>query len=276
MGTTAGTLLVTHLRAQVAALAAAESDVVAGGPEGVHDARVAIRRVRAALSEMPRLVDDDEVGDLPERLRGLGRVLGEPRDLEVLLARIDAAGDDAVRRRAHATLDARLDRARADAVAHLGTPEHARLRADLRALVAHPPLTRRTRRRWDAELPRGTRRAARRVDRRVRDAARADVGDLDDALHRVRRAARRARYAAEIVARGSGEVAREAVASARRFEHVQEVLGRQHDGVVLRQALAPLRAAAAEAGEDPAPYDDLAQTDLDRATLSLAALVLSP
>ncbi|GAB2468558.1 CHAD domain-containing protein [Xylanimonas ulmi] len=274
MGTTAGALLTEHLRVQVAALATALDDVVADGPEGVHDARVAIRRLRAGLTEFPRMVDAAHARDLNERLRALGRALGEPRDLEVLLARLDTVDDAAVRRRAHAALGPRLTLARAAAVGRLATPEHARLRADLDELAARPPLTAKAREPWRAEAPRGARRAARRVTRRVRAATRAEPAALDDALHAVRRAARRARYAAEVVGRGKGGVARDAQEAARRFEHVQEVLGQQHDGVVLRRALAPLRADAVAAGEDPAPYDALAATELDRATLSLATVVL--
>jgi CHAD domain-containing protein len=276
MSTAASTLLVEHLRAQVEALAKAEDGMVWGDPEGVHDARVATRRLRAALTEFPRLLDDDGTADLRKRLHAWSALLGEARDLEVQLGRLDELGGYIARLRAGNAVGPRFERALAAAVEHVGTPEHAALRADLERLTADPPFTRKAERDWDAELPRGARKSARRVTRRAGRAAGKDGADLDGALHRVRKAARRARYASEIVARGSGDVAHEAADAAERFEHVQDVLGAQHDGVVLRELLASLRAAAVAAGEDPAPYDALSAAERDRATSSLAALVLVP
>ncbi|WP_425955437.1 CHAD domain-containing protein [Xylanimonas sp. McL0601] len=276
MGTTAGTLLTEHLRAQVAALAAAEDDLAWDGSKGVHDARVATRRLRAALTELPRLLADDDVDDLRQRLKDWSGLLGESRDLEVQLARLEELGDHVARLRALDTLGPRLEQARAAAVEHLGTPEHTGLRTDLDLFATHPPFTRKAEHAWDDELPRGARKAARRMARRADRAVGKEGPELDAALHRVRKAARRARYAAEIVARGSGGVASEAADSAERFARVQEVLGRQHDAAVLREVLTSLRAAAVEAGEDPAPYDVLAAAEFARATSSLTTLVLVP
>ena len=276
MGTTAGTLLKEHLRAQVAALAAAEGDMAWGGEEGVHDARVATRRLRAAMTELPRLIEDDGAGDLRQRLHGWSQLLGEARDLEVQLARLEELGDHVARLRALNTLGSRLEEARTAAVEHLATPEHVRLREDLERFANDPPFTRKAKHAWDDELARAAGKASRRTSRRADRAVGKEGPELDEALHRVRKAARRARYAAEILARGSGSVAHDAAETAERFAHVQEVLGRQHDGVVLRRILASLRAEAVAAGEDPAPYDELAAAELTRATASLTTLVLVP
>src|SRR5262249_46683677 len=60
-------------------------------PESLHDMRVAVRRLRAALhTGRPLLLTD--TGELDGRLRELGAALGEVRDLDVLLQRL---GDEA-------------------------------------------------------------------------------------------------------------------------------------------------------------------------------------
>jgi CHAD domain-containing protein len=274
MATTAGTLLAAYLRAQVSALADAEADVAAGRPDGVHDARVAARRLRTALQDLTPLLDD-AAGDLPERLRTWTRRLGEARDLEVQLAALEELGAQTARDRARDTLGPRLAAARDAVVEHLGTPEHLALRADLDRLAAEPPLAARAARAWDEELPRRVAKAEARVARRARRAASADGAALDEALHGVRKAARRARYVAEVAAQGDGGPASAAAEAARRYETVQDALGTHHDAVVLRQVLAGLRADAGAAGEDPRPYDTLADATRDRANAVLAALALT-
>ncbi|QAY69607.1 CHAD domain-containing protein [Xylanimonas protaetiae] len=242
MGTRASDLLSAALRDHVAALAAAEADLLAGGPDAVHDARVTLRRLRADLGEFPRLVDADVAADLRDRLQAWGRLLGEARDLEVVLGMLDDdAVPEATRTAARAAWTARWDAARAAAVAHLGTAEHARLTADLAATAAHPPLTRRAGRSWKDELPRGLRRSRRRVerrDRRLADLAAGSPGaSLDTAEHSVRKAVRRARYAAEVLARGTGRKAARAADTAARLARRQDDLGAAHDRTLLRQAL---------------------------------------
>ncbi|WP_159796991.1 CHAD domain-containing protein [Puerhibacterium puerhi] len=274
MRTTAGTLLATYLRAQAAALAAAEADVVAGGPECVHDTRVAARRLRTALTDLPRLLDGDTSADLPGRLRAWSRRLGDVRDLEVQLAALEELGADAARARARDTLGPRLASARDAVVEHLATPEHLRLRADLEHVAAEPPLSAKADRAWEDELPRRLAKAERRVARRARRAASAAGPALDDALHRVRKAARRARYVAEVAAQGDGAAADAAASAAARHEAVHDALGTHHDAVVLRQVLAELRDDAVAAGEDPQPFDALAGAARDRASAALAALAL--
>lgn len=250
MGTRASDLLAAALRAHVAALAAAEAGLLAGETEAVHDARVATRRLRAVLGEFPRLVDDDDVADLRGRLKSWGRLLGEARDLEVMLGMLDEAVPAAARVRAQEQWGPRFDAVRAAVVAHLGTAEHARLRADLAAAAAEPPFTRRARHPWQDELPRGARRAARRVERRERRAARlaaesphgdaAAAAHVDAAQHDVRKAVRRARYAAEVVAAGSGRRAHRAAEAVERYAEQQDALGAAHDTAVLRRALSDL------------------------------------
>jgi CHAD domain-containing protein len=236
---------------------------------------VAARRLRTALRDLPRLLDGEAAADLPARLRAWTRRLGEVRDLEVQLAALEELGTDAARARAAGTLGPRLAAAREAVVGDLGRPEHLALRAALDRLAADPPLTARAGRAWEDELPRRVAKAERRVARRARRAAGADGPALDDALHRVRKAARRARYVAEVAAQGDGGPARAAADVVRRTEAVQDALGTHHDTVGLRAVLSGLRADAVAAGEDPRPYDVLADAARDRAAAALAALTLA-
>ncbi|MGZ5305134.1 MAG: CYTH and CHAD domain-containing protein [Actinomycetota bacterium] len=57
-------------------------------PEGVHRARVATRRLRSDLRTFRAMLDPEWAEPLREELRWLGTVLGEARDADVLLARL--------------------------------------------------------------------------------------------------------------------------------------------------------------------------------------------
>ena len=57
-------------------------------PEGVHQSRVASRRLRSELRTFRSTLDPEWAEPLREELRWLGTVLGEARDADVLLARI--------------------------------------------------------------------------------------------------------------------------------------------------------------------------------------------
>src|SRR4029077_8480877 len=57
-------------------------------PESLHDMRVGVRRLRALLRAGGELIATD-TAELDARLKQLGQVLGEVRDLDVLLAQLD-------------------------------------------------------------------------------------------------------------------------------------------------------------------------------------------
>src|SRR5690606_24945293 len=55
-------------------------------PEGVHQMRVALRRLRSALRIFGKVLACDAVSDLDARLKTLARALGPARDWDVFLA----------------------------------------------------------------------------------------------------------------------------------------------------------------------------------------------
>ncbi len=56
-----------------------------GNPEGIHQARVAIRRLRAAFKVFRRVLPREERGHFAQELRWLQQELGEARDLDVFI-----------------------------------------------------------------------------------------------------------------------------------------------------------------------------------------------
>lgn len=220
--------------------------------EAVHDARVATRRLRSDLRTFRPLLDDAYACDLCERLRWLQDGFASARDADVLLARI-ARDTDLLSRgdrdRAGAILDGLRDaRARAyDAMlAMLREPRYAALLHELVELVRRPWCSELAGEPARAVIPRIVDDAWRALHERVRRRSRPPS---NGELHRIRIAAKRARYAAEAARPVLGRRAKRLACG---LEALQTTLGAQHDAVV---ACAKLRewaddtAAAFVAGE---------------------------
>lgn len=172
-------------------------------------------------------------------------------------------------------LDRRLaeeyERARLDVVGQLDTPEHAALLTELDELIGGGARDGAGDGDGDGNgeesTPRGSRakalvaaaKAARKKYKKRRHQAEQLSGpDADAAWHRARRAAKRARYAAELVADTvPGKPGRKARKKAKRLKKVQSHLGTHQDEVTLRTWLERQRQAAADADENLAPYDAL-------------------
>ncbi|MCU1538464.1 MAG: domain containing protein [Humibacillus sp.] len=239
---TAANLLHDRLREQQTAVTAAEAAVRAGEPEGVHDLRVALRRLRSALATFRPLVDAEVTEPLRDELRWAAGQLGGARDAEVvaerILALLDEVAGDAppeVVQRLRARVDAETRVERGVTTEALDSDRYATALALLDATVAQPP--------WTPKAERGARptarRRLRRDARRVLDLAEhawaaTDLEHRNELLHDVRKAAKRLRYAAETAEPVLGKAARRIAAAATR---VQTTLGDHHDDVVTREAL---------------------------------------
>ena len=204
----AGTAVTTALRAIGGRMPQLESAALADEPDGVHQLRTHVRRVRSVLAAFTPVFDAAPVVSLRRRYSELGAELGVVRDIEVrvqvaerALEEVAAEGDavDAAQRDvARARL---LDAERAEyALAHArfvdrqALPRAGARRAELDAFLAAPPLAPPA-----AELALDV--LQRLIDdearRTLRRADRVQDGGDDDALHEVRKAGRRLRYAAE-------------------------------------------------------------------------------
>jgi CHAD domain-containing protein len=213
--------------------------------EDVHQARVATRRLRSDLRTFGPLLDPAWGDPLRDELRWIADLLGDVRDADVLLARLldraeDLPGED---RSAAARLIGRLrDRhagLRDRLLAGMRSERYTSLLDRLVEAARDPALLPEADAPASEALPPLVARAWRKLRRDVRG-----LGDPpdDQALHRVRIRAKRARYAAEAVASGVGAGPDE-LADA--LSRLQDELGELQDAVV---AEAWLREAAGRTG----------------------------
>ena len=178
----------------------------ADAPDAVHRMRTTVRRLRSVLAVYARLFEKPAVSELRFELKQLGVELGRARDVEVRGGRMAAELTGVA---PHPTADAEirlvggarrdyaeeLDRVRS----YLLSTRYYRLLDSLEAFVGWPPLTEKAGRTATAEIGRDLGKAVSAVSRAT--AAVADADAQEAALHEVRKAARRLRYAAEAVAR---------------------------------------------------------------------------
>ncbi|WP_119726585.1 CYTH and CHAD domain-containing protein [Thermomonospora amylolytica] len=253
---TAGAAVLGYLAEQVDAVLAFDPKARLAEFDAVHRMRVATRRIRSALKSYAPVLDAGRIEALEPELQWLAEVLGEVRDLEVLrmrftdrLARpygLDVAGTPSwleglaqQEKSAYRRLNA-----------HLKSDRYFALLDALDVLFTDPPLGERADRDAAKELPKLVDRQWRRLAGKY--AAITTAEDPEEARHDVRKAAKRARYAAELAAAalrdldpGRAEAAKRTAADAKRL---QEVLGGYQDGVI---AMDWLRGAAAERNTTP-------------------------
>jgi CHAD domain-containing protein len=236
-------------------------------PDAVHQMRVATRRLRSTLQSFGQIIRRDSTQRLTAELKWLGAVLGEARDAEVLaghlLAGLRERPAELVIGPVQARMQGHFASARADArralLEALDSQRYFSLLDELDKLTAEPPLTRRASDPAGDVLPAVARRSWRRVRRRVRRARRAPAGQATDvALHEVRKAAERARYAGEALAPAIGT---KASRFAKQVKKIQSVLGDHQDAVIARQAERELGIRAHLAGENAFSYGLLYGSD---------------
>jgi CHAD domain-containing protein len=217
-------------------------------PEAVHQARVAVRRLRSTMRTARAVLDQDWTGRLRDELKWFADLLGTVRDADVLQTRLQARlaalpeADQAGGRRLLAHLAGQRDAARASLVEAIAAPRFAQLLDDAVAGAQAPAVTAEAAGLARNVLPPLVRKEWKKLTKAIGKAG-DDPGD--SALHRIRIRAKRTRYAAEAA---SPVIAKPARRLAKAAEAVQEVLGEQHDAVVaegwLREAAAGARREA--------------------------------
>lgn len=221
---------------QAAAVLARLDDLGRDFDGSLHDARVAIRRLRSSLVVFAALLRDDvEVHELAADLRWLALELGQARDAQVVRSRVLAGLDEirATDRQRHDLLDGlgagagdrgrvaltdrrlavlreRLDRVGHRGCARPGTGGPEQVRARVRAALEETIAA--------AERPLPSGRGAR-----------------DRALHRLRKRVKVVRAVLGVVPVGSRGSGRSQVAT--RLEDLQELLGQHQDAVVTAHEL---------------------------------------
>ncbi|MFK0246086.1 CHAD domain-containing protein [Amycolatopsis azurea] len=231
-------VVLRYVRAQIAALSAADLAVRLDRPDAVHRMRVAGRRLRGVFSVYARVLGGRRLlRAVSDELRWLGGELGPARDVEVQWARARPwAGEWA--NECFAVL---ADEARDQVLRALDGDRYLHLLTALDVLEV--VLSERARDQWAKAarrpairvLPGLARAAADKVDSRVAIVAGAPSGpERERAVHDVRKAAKRLRYALEA---GDEVLPVDAKPALRAF---QDLLGEFQDSVVARELLSAL------------------------------------
>ncbi|HEU5268682.1 MAG TPA: CYTH and CHAD domain-containing protein [Jatrophihabitans sp.] len=237
--------LAGYLVEQERALLAGDLALRRGDDSAVHKTRVGSRRFRSTLRIFGELLDPSAGQRLDEELRWYAGLLGEVRDRQVqratLLAMVDELADTEVlgpvRARIEQTLNGEQAEHWAELQQALSGDRYLRLLDAVHEFVRTAPPDVPVRR-----LKKLMRKAERKVTKRLARAGRRGEPEL---LHRARKAAKRARYAGELVQpTGSGKAAEQAA----RNESLQDLLGDHQDSLV---GLALLRRLGSAAGTTP-------------------------
>lgn len=244
-----GGLVAAYLREQHDAILRGDIELRRGN-DMVHKTRVGTRRYRSVLRVFRDILDGERAAALDEDLKWYAGVLGELRDRQVLRAHLDEqlAALPAelvlgpVAARIHETLDSESAKAR---VALDRAMRSRRYLALLRELAA-----------WEAELPLTANPPAKKIAKYLRKTDRKvatrlataeelpDGQERDEAMHRARKAAKRARYTAELAEPLLGD---RAAAAVDRLKTLQTHLGDRQDGVVAADFLLRLGRTATRA-----------------------------
>lgn len=267
----AGDLFSGYLREHLERLEQMDQLLRSGDPEGVHQMRVAARRIRSALATCAPLLRPGTTADLRDELKWLGGVLGEARDAHVIQIRLSTLLRQQPAELVLGPVQARIDdeltrksrNGRAEADKALDGERYFRLLDRLESFLDAPPLTEPARGRAREVVPTLLQADLNRVYQR--HAAVEKTKSLQKralALHEVRKAAKRLRYAAE----GTRPVfGARATRLATRAEAIQELLGEHQDTIVARQTLREIGVRAHLDGENGFTFGRLHALEESRA-----------
>ncbi len=252
----AADVLLAYLAEHAERLKTEDGLLRAGDHEGVHQMRIAARRMRSALASYAPVLEAGPSEALREELRWLGEVLAPARDAQVIRERLlgqvreqpDILVLGPVSRRIDDELRVAFQAGRSAATDVLDGERYFRLLDRLEEFVHDVPVPEAGRGPAEEVLPGLLRRDLRRVrrrDRTYRDTE--DPTERDRALHEVRKAAKRLRYSAESAIPVLGK---RAARLSERAKAVQQLLGEHQDTVVARQVLRDLGVNAYLEGEN--------------------------
>lgn len=242
----AAELLRATLAKQVERLRRQDQPIRAGDPEGVHQARVALRRLRSLVGTFAPLAEEAWVRELDAEIAELAGPFGPARDADVLYARFQdqlwwlPAEDQLAAERLLDQLRRDRERAHATLLRTLASASYASLLAKLEATAREPILSSLAQEPADTLVPVLVRRRWRAVRRAQRALS---EPPSNEELHRLRKRIKHCRYAAEAAVSVAGPRAARFAAALR---EVQELLGEHQDACV---AQAWLRAHGERADE---------------------------
>ncbi|MFE4535959.1 CHAD domain-containing protein [Streptomyces scopuliridis] len=251
----AGDHILAYLRDQAEAITAQDPAVRRDLPDSVHQLRVATRRMRSAFRTYRGILDRSVTDPVGDELQWVAAELGVDRDHEVLDERLTSRIDalpvtlllGPVRGRLRTWDAAQRAGSRSRTVAVLDSERYLALLETLDGLLTAPPLRPDAARPPEKALPKAILKNYDRLAGRVGLALSLPPGEERDlAMHNARKAAKRARYAAEAARPALGKAAKR---FAQRMKALQTALGDHQDSVVAREALRDLAVQAHAAGE---------------------------
>ena len=265
---TAGEVLVGYLAEQDDALITGDL-TLRRGLGGIHPTRVATRRLRSTLRVFADFLDPDRAQAFDADLSWYAGLLGGVRDREVQRARFTAAiaelpeelvlGPVGSRIEQHLLTEQLQQQKTLDKA--MNSKRYFALLTDSRGWVTDPPFTA-----LAAQRPAKLRGAVRAAERKVIEHLAAGLGGNgdDEELHKARKAAKRARYAAELTRNVVGR--KKAKHSIRRYQELQDILGEYRDAVVAADLLRRIAAGTpAHPDENGFTYGLLYARELRRA-----------
>jgi CHAD domain-containing protein len=259
-------LVALYLQAQYSAII--DGDLwLRSGQDAVHATRVATRRYRSVLRVFGGLLDPERAAALDTELAWYASLLGAVRDRDVLRAHLDRLVASLPRQVVLGPVTAGIDEkllserltAERKLLRQMRGKRYFALLAELKAW--HQPAFVETTANPAASVDTYVRKAIKALSKRLKQAARAD--DADELLHRARKAAKRARYTAELAEPALDKPARRLVKRAKRL---QDVLGEHQDSIVASEFLLRLGATAGtRPGENGFTYGVLYAYEQQRA-----------
>jgi CHAD domain-containing protein len=211
-----------------------------GDPEDVHQARIALRRLRAELRTLRPVLVRSWVEELNTELKWLAGVLGEIRDADVWLEQLDAhvlrmpAADIPAGRALIGRLRQERDVARGRLSEALASDRYRALVAQIADGSTDPPMKEGDPR---SDAPARTvlpGLVARRWRQLRQGVAELDDDPSDEALHEIRKRAKKLRYGAEAAAPVLGH---QAARLAKVAHDMQDTLGEIHDAAEMERWL---------------------------------------
>lgn len=270
---TAGDMVAVYLQRQWTRIEQGAADRQGEGAT-VHRTRVAIRRARTVLRSFPELFDAPRAARMDTELAWYAGLLGAVRDPQVQRARLATrcAGlaDDVLLGPVAARIDEHLLgeelRARAARDEALDSARFRTLQGEITGWGDDVPFTDAAGRSPQTLVP-AVRRRTRKPARRLVELPEAAGDARDAALHRARKAAKRARYAAELARPVLGKKATRWI---RRHCRLQDLLGEQRDAVLAAALVRRLGAAVGtRPGENGFSYGLLYQQEVDAAAAAV-------
>ena len=265
-------LITRYLRAQYSAIV--DGDLaLRSGQDAIHATRVATRRYRSVLRVFGDLFDPEQAAALDTELAWYASLLGAVRDRDVLRAHLDQVVASLPPHVVLGPVTARIDEkllsekltAERKLVSQMRGKRYLALLAELKAWHRQPAFVEKAAT-PAANVDTYVRQTIRKPAKRLKQAARA--GDADELLHRARKAAKRARYTAELAKPVLGNPARRLV---KRAQRLQDVLGEHQDSIIAGEFLLRLGATAgAQRGQNGFTYGLLYAYEQQRAEVTKA------